>query len=126
MKTMTKKEFAQALNLSLEGIGNDFINELVKAAPVDTGFLRNSISYEVVNNVLNIRMPEYAFFVEFGTMPHLIQAVNKKSLHWKSGGKDHFAKVVHHPGTDPNPFIRLTINTKLRDIIYTNLQRQLS
>jgi hypothetical protein len=72
-------------------------------------------------------MPEYAFFIEFGTRPHIIRAVNAKALHWKnSSGGDVFAKVVHHPGTEPYPFIRNAINTKLRDIVYDNLQRQLA
>ncbi len=126
MKTMTKQEFKSAFDLALTGIGNDLINELVIAAPVDTSFLRISMRYEVVNSKLNIHMPEYAFYIEFGTAPHEIRAVNKKALHWKKGGKDYFAKVVWHPGTEPNPFIRKTINTKLRDIIYINLKRQLS
>jgi len=126
MKKMTKAQFKKAFNMALDGIGNDLINELVRVAPVDTGFLRESMRHEVVDGKLNIHMPEYAFFVEFGTAPHIIKPVNAKSLHWKNGGKDVFAKVVHHPGTDPNPFIRSTINAHLRDIIYVNLQRQLA
>lgn len=58
------------------------------------------------------------------TKPHIIRPVNAKSLHWKSGGEDVFASVVYHPGTTPNPFIRRTINTKLRDIVYNNFKRQ--
>jgi hypothetical protein len=126
MKKMTMTEFNEKFTKALDGTGNDLINELVRVAPVDTGFLRESMRHEVVNNKLNIHMPEYAFYVEFGTNAHEIRAVNAKALHWKSGGKDHFAKVVWHPGTDPNPFIRRTINTKLRDIFYINLKRQLT
>jgi len=126
MKKMTMTEFKKAFHIALSGVGNDFVNELVRTAPVDTGFLRESIRYDVEGETINFTMPEYAFFVEFGTAPHEIRPVNAKALHWKSGGKDFFAKVVHHPGTDPNPFIRVAINTKLRDIIYTNLARQLT
>lgn len=126
IKKMTMQEFRKAFNLALYGIGNDFVNELVRTAPVDTGFLRNSVRYEVTGNKLNIHMPEYAFYIEFGTAPHIIRAVNAKALHWKMGGKDMFAKVVHHPGTEPFPFIRAAINTKLRDIVYNNLKRQLT
>jgi len=126
IKRMTITEFNNAFNLALNGIGNDFVNELVRTAPVDTGFLKNTIRYEVVGHKLNIHMPEYAFCVEFGTNPHIIRAVNAKALHWKTDGKDHFATMVHHPGTEPNPFIRRAINTKLRDIVYDNLRRQLS
>jgi hypothetical protein len=88
--------------------------------------LRESVRYEVNGNKLDIHMPEYAFCVEFGTKPHIIRPKNKKSLHWKQGNKDVFAKIVHHPGTFPQPFIRTAINTKLRDIVYNNLKRQLT
>jgi hypothetical protein len=123
---MTRAEFKNRWKIAMNGVGNDFVNELVRTAPVDTGFLRNSVRYEVIGSKINIHMPEYAFYIEFGTAPHEIRAVNAKALHWKSGGQDVFAQVVHHPGTEPNPFIRTAINTKLRDIIYSNLQRQLA
>ncbi len=127
IKKMTRREFRAAIHNALDGIGNDFVNELVRTAPVDTGFLRNAIYHEVVGNTINIHMPEYAFCVEFGTAPHIIRAVNAKALHWKtSAGTDVFAKVVHHPGTEPFPFIRMAINTKLRDIVYNNLSQQLT
>lgn len=126
MKTMTQKEFNDAFDRALEGVGNDFVNELVRVAPVDTGNLRNRINYSVVGKQINITMPDYAFYVEFGTKPHEITPKNAKALHWKVGTKDVFAKKVMHPGTEPYPFIRSTINTKLRDIIYNNLKRQLT
>lgn len=106
--------------LVLEGIGNDFVNELVRVAPVDTGDLRNSVSYSVNGNRLDISMNEYGYYVEFGTRPHEIRAKNKAVL---SDGKRIFGKVVQHPGTEANPFIRRTINTKLRDIVYKNIKR---
>jgi hypothetical protein len=123
---MTRAQFNQSLKMALRGIGNDFVNELVRTCPVDTGFLRESIRYEVNDNVINIHMADYAFYVEFGTMPHEITPTTAKALHWKSGGKDIFATHVWHPGTDPQPFIRTAINTKLRDIVYENLVRQIS
>lgn len=109
--------------LVLKGIGNDFVNELVRVAPVDTGFLRNNISYDVSGGTLNISMPEYGYYLEFGTKPHVITPKNKKSLHWKSGGADVFAMRVNHPGTEAQPFIRTTINGKLRDIVHKNISR---
>lgn len=109
--------------LILEGIGNDFVNELVRTAPVDTGFLRNSIRYEVSRRGVDIIMPEYGFFLEFGTKPHIIRVKDKKVL---SDGKHFFGKEVMHPGTEPQPFIRAAINTKLRDIVYKNIKRYLA
>jgi len=64
------------------------------------------------------------------TAPHIIRPKNKKALSWTSGkgggGKRYFAKVVHHPGTRPQPFIRTVFDTKLKDIIVNNLKRHLS
>jgi hypothetical protein len=39
-------------------------------------------------------------FVDEGTKAHIIKPVTAKVLHWvDAGGDDHFAKLVHHPGT---------------------------
>jgi len=113
------KIFKNKWNLVLRGIGNDFVNELVRVAPVDTGNLRLSIRYEVDNNSINIVMPEYAFYLEFGTKPHEIRVKNASVL---SDGKIFFGKSVLHPGTEAQPFIRSTINTKLRQIVYNNIK----
>ena len=56
------------------------------------------------------------FYLEYGTKPHRIEAKGKMGggadwLHWKgpSGGfvigKDHFAKEVRHPGTEPKMLV---------------------
>ena len=56
------------------------------------------------------------FYLEYGTKPHMIEAKGKMGggadwLHWKcpSGGfvigKDHFAKIVRHPGTEPKMLV---------------------
>jgi len=71
---------------------------------------------------VNIMMPEYGFYLEFGTRPHEIRVKNAKVL---SDGKRIFGKVVQHPGTEPQPFIRAVINTKLRQIVYNNIKRHL-
>ena len=100
------------------------VKEVVRTASVYTGFLRNSIRYEVTKGRVQIRMPEYAFYLEFGTKPHVIKPKNAKSLHWQNNLKqDVFAKVVHHPGTEPQPFIRNAINTKLKEIVYNKLKQ---
>lgn len=57
-----------------------------------------------------------AVFLEFGTRPHVIRPRNKGALSWTSNrrlsgrartasGRRFFAKVVHHPGTKPQPFL---------------------
>lgn len=59
----------------------------------------------------------YAAFVELGTRPHTIRPKNKRTLAFpapgsatlagrtKVGGRRIFAKVVHHPGTKPKPYL---------------------
>lgn len=53
----------------LQGIGNDLVNEMVKelGTHVNTGFLRNAITYEITaDGNINILMPEYWKYVEYG------------------------------------------------------------
>jgi len=127
---VSKPKFIKKWPLVLEGIANDFTNELVRTCPVDTGNLKNSINMNKVGRNFVITMPYYAVYVEFGTAPHIIRPKNKKALSWTSGkgggGERFFAKVVHHPGTAPQPFIRTAFDTALKDIIISNLKRQLT
>ena len=51
------------------------------------------------------------FFLEYGTRPHRIEAKGKEhggadALHWTGpSGKDRFAKIVQHPGTQGRELI---------------------
>lgn len=82
---------------------------LKEEAPVKTGRLQRSIRYSrrttpnVVRGEFKAHTP-YAGFVIDGTKPHTIAAKAARSLHWRTGGTDHFALRVSHPGTKPNPF----------------------
>lgn len=112
----------------LEGVGNDLRNELVKVAPVDTGFLRNAIRYEIKGDTIEIWMPEYAIWLEYGTGlygPHHQKIVpkNKKFLHWTDRSGEHFARSTK--GMQPQPFIRNTFYHKLRDIVNRNAELHL-
>jgi hypothetical protein len=55
-------------------------------------------------------------YLEFGTRPHVIRPRRASALSWTAnkrlsgrsrtaGGRRFFAKVVHHPGTKPQPFL---------------------
>lgn len=111
-------------------IGNDLINELVKVAPVDTGALRLSIINGLKINTdgtIEISMKEYAKFIEFGTPPHIIRAKDKQVLsdiNSPSGKKKNaiYGRSVLHPGTQPNPFIRFVMKTKLPIILKRRLE----
>jgi hypothetical protein len=44
----------------------------------------------------------YAYYHHRGTKPHIISG----DLKFRSGARITHASVVHHPGTEPNPFLR--------------------
>ncbi len=119
------REIEKRLENALPRIAIKFQNELVLASPVDTGRLRNSIKVKSYEGGISIFMVDYGKFVEFGTPPHLIKPKDKEALKFKvgKGGKPIFAKVVKHPGTRPNPFIRNTIQNKLRQIIIEEISK---
>ena len=95
--------------------------EFMKAAPKNTGTLARSFpgTMKAENDVISFNLPNYFPHVEFGTLPHIIRPKNKKALFWK--GAEHPMKLVHHPGTKPNPFVRNTINTKTEEILRKSL-----
>jgi hypothetical protein len=52
----------------------------------------------------------YAKYVYLGTRPHDIVPRNKKALAWfGTSGSLNFAKLVKHPGTKANPYIRKSV-----------------
>jgi len=81
--------------------------------PVDTSALVNSIklfpsvpgatTYELADGVT------YGIDVEFGTDPHVIIVKNKKVLANKKKGLI-FGKIVNHPGTTAQPFMRPSLD----------------
>lgn len=74
----------------------------------DTGNLGNSISTDVDEDGLGGEVgptAEYGDDVEYGTSPHLITPKNGQFLRFQIGGRTVFARVVHHPGTAPRPYM---------------------
>ena len=73
--------------------------------PVRTGTLRRGIKSKISPFKGTIESTvAYGVYVHEGTGPHIIRPVNKKALFWK--GAKHPVKVVHHPGTKANPFMK--------------------
>ena len=117
-------ELEEKLEKALPDIARRFWNELVLVCPVDKGFLKNSIKVKVIDGVLVVWMNETGKWVEFGTPPHVITPKDKKALKFKGEDGDIIVKKVRHPGTRPNPFIRNTIQNKLRNIIIEEVLKQ--
>jgi len=86
--------------------------------PRRTGKLARSITHEVEGDVAIVGTNvEYGLIVELGSKPHLIKPDTKEALFWP--GADHPVKVVHHPGTQPKPFLRPALEqcwSKIKEI----------
>lgn len=122
------------LDKAMPEIARRVLNEIIITCPVDTGRLRNSLKVIPTKDGLIIWGVEYLKYVEFGSPPHVIKPKSKKALRFEIGKKERlgkkgrdknivFAKIVHHPGNRPNPFIRTMISNKLRKIIIEELQK---
>ena len=101
-------EVAQRL---VEETGDFAFEQMYSNAPWRSGNLAMSIKREVAEGKVVIKpLASYALFVEKGTAPHIIRPVNASCLAfqgWMLGGMV-FTKLVHHPGTKPNPFVAKT------------------
>ena len=77
--------------------------------PVKTGYLVQHWGWDV-GNLMARWYPQasYAPYVEFGTAPHIIRAINARGLANEETGQ-YFGPVVHHPGTKANPFLERII-----------------
>lgn len=83
---------------------------MVRNAPVKTTKLRRNI-YARTSGLEGQVGPDlsivpYALYVHEGTRAHEIRPVTKQALYWE--GAPHPVKLVHHPGTKPNPFVQKT------------------
>jgi hypothetical protein len=100
--------------------------------PISTGYLVQNWGFDIGD--LQARWypkASYAPYVEFGTGPHIITAINARVLANTKTGQI-FGSVVHHPGTKPNPFMERIISVAQPDITdlfaqaLTNITAQLS
>jgi HK97 gp10 family phage protein len=104
-------------------------SEAMKQAPVNKqsggGNLRQKITSKMLSKLSGVieSMAKYSLYVEEGTRPHIIRPRNAKSLSWTSSGtvtgprggsktvnNRFFARVVHHPGTQANPYMKRAVN----------------
>lgn len=84
----------------------------VRRVPVDTGELRESIwswSEGLIGRVM-VGTGHWPA-TEYGSHPHTIRSTGPWSLHNRETG-EYFGRVVHHPGTPEQPFMRPAIYTK--------------
>lgn len=89
---------------------NQILAEMLVRVPVKTGKLRGSIGVKVSGGKVIIGPDEtiapYAGFVEFGTQPHDIKPKKPGGvLVFTMNGKKVVTRLVHHPGTQPQPYV---------------------
>ena len=106
----TSKESAFTTHQVLIQSANHILAEMEARVPVDTGKLRGSLRIVVSTDRVEIGPNEniapYAGYVEFGTKPHEIRPRRAGGvLVFKMNGTTVYAKKVHHPGTQPQPYV---------------------
>ena len=80
LKTIDRKKFKSVLDKN----GLKIVNLAKTKAPVDQGALRNSISYKIVGNNLEIIAGvTYAAYIEFGTKKYAAEEVAKLPTDWQ-------------------------------------------
>lgn len=77
-------------------------------APRRTGYLASTVVKEVGDSEASVSVfTSYAMYVVKGTRPHEIRPINASVLAFEEAdGKTVFTHTVHHPGTQPNPFLQ--------------------
>jgi hypothetical protein len=117
---LTERELTATMTLVtqvLEGQVKD-------AMPKRTGLTAASVTSDVwsepagVLGVIGSAAP-VALFIEEGTRPHEIRAINGKALAFPfgEGGPIVFAKAVHHPGTKPQKIFANTLDRHEADVV---------
>jgi len=126
------KTIKQAIDYSKEIIAIDLENAFIKSAEKAlgshetvfpnsrTGHLLGNIQARPTDEGIEISMPSYSLFLEYGTgiygpKKQVIKPKNAKVLHWKSNGKDYFATYVK--GMTPAPFIRPVMHQQFTKIV---------
>lgn len=87
---------------------NFILAEMEARVPVDSGDLRRSLRIKIEGDRIIIGPDTpYASYVEFGTKPHQIKPKKPGGvLVFNAGGQKVYARVVNHPGTKAQPFVR--------------------
>lgn len=68
---------------------------------------RNEVTGYVISN------HPATIYVVSGTRPHTIRPVRAQALRFTVGGRVVYAKIVHHPGTQPNNFLATALREAL-------------
>lgn len=132
--SLLRKVYALSLQLEAKAKGNAPVGK--NSVAHTAGQLRRSIfsgvedsSTSVIGKVQSGADTPYAKYVEYGTSAHDIVPTKAKALAFMMDGKQVFAKIVHHPGTRAQYFMRNslqemtpTIEVGLREAVVQGLR----
>lgn len=118
------KKWIKCVNELTVKTGTAIQETAVNNAPRKTGVYQRSIDYDGDKTIT--ANANYSADIEYGTNAHEIKPVNAQALHFKQNGKDVFYKKVNHPGTKPNPVMRMAARTVQKQIpqIFKDLQNK--
>lgn len=81
------------------------LDDAKRHCPVDSGDLKDSLGIVYTSSGARIGSPlSYAAATELGSGPHIIRSKGPYSL--SDGHGNYFGRVVHHPGTPAQPYLR--------------------
>jgi len=90
----------------LRPVAEAILDDMKRGCPKDTWELHNSLGMAIRGNVARIGSTlDRSVFTEMGTKPHIIRSHGNYPLRNKATGEV-FGRVVHHPGTPAEPFMR--------------------
>lgn len=114
---LTLNEISKAVKKSALTVQSHAMKEAPVNKQTGGGNLRQRIKVETKSKTRSeiISKAPYSIFVEAGTSPHLIRPKIKKGLANRRTGQ-YFGKLVHHPGTQANPFMRRALERSMADI----------
>lgn len=92
-----------------DDITDEVEREMRRRVPVDTGELEESI-HQTGDGVIVVGTDHWAP-TEYGSAPHTIRSTGPWPLRNGETGET-FGRVVHHPGTPAQPFIRPAVYKK--------------
>jgi Bacteriophage HK97-gp10, putative tail-component len=93
-----------------EATAEDVAKDARRRVPVDSGELRSTIM--AVGSTVRVGT-DYWASVEYGSRPHIIQSHGDYPLRNRETGQA-FGRLVHHPGTPAQPFMRPALYQRRR------------
>ena len=132
--TVAVNELSKAVAKSIIQIHREAVLEApVNKQPGEKGNLRKQIRSGMISKLSGavISNANYSAAVHEGSRPHIIQSTGPWHLRNKRTGQV-FGRIVHHPGTRPNPFFIRAIQKSSKkvegffELAMTNLLKSLT